>query len=263
MVLFNFKKLFSGQIPWMKKELKDVVEILQMSRYTVALTGAGISVESGIPDFRGPKGIWKKLSPSEFVRENFVNNPEKFWNLTLPFFEEVKKAKPNTAHLALARLEKMGYIKSIITQNIDNLHQEAGSKNVIEFHGNMKRFFCPKCGYKTTIDNPRKLKKIPKCPLCGNYLLPDIVFFGDEIDPNIIEKTTTELTMADVLVIIGTSAAVQPAAEIPYKFKEKGGTIIEINIKPTYLTKEVTDVFVPCDASTALEKLAETFNVIL
>ena len=211
MVLFNFKKLFSGQIPWMRKELRDAVEILQMSRYAVALTGAGISVKSGIPDFRGPQGIWKRISPAEFQRENFISNPEKFWKLTLPFFEEIRKAKPNPAHYALAQLEKLGYIKSIITQNIDNLHQEAGSKNVIEFHGNMKRFICPGCGKKITIENPRKLKKIPRCPECGNYLLPDIVFFGDEISSDIIEKTTRELSRADVLIIIGTTAAVRPA----------------------------------------------------
>ncbi len=263
MGLFDFKKLFSGNIPWMRKELKDAVDILQMSRYAVALTGAGISVKSGIPDFRGPRGIWKQISPAEFVRENFLDDPEKFWKLTLPFFEEIRKAKPNQAHLALAQLERLGYVKSVITQNIDNLHQEAGSRNVIEFHGNMKRFFCPRCGRKITIDNPRKLRRIPRCPSCGNYMLPDIVFFGDDIKQEIIEKTTQELTMADTLLIIGTSAAVQPASEIPYRFKEKGGMIIEINISPTHLTGEVTDVYVPCDASTALEKLVATFNAIL
>ena len=262
MALFDFSKLFNSEMPEMRKELRDVIDVLQFSKHPIALTGAGISVESGIPDFRGPQGIWKRFSPSQFVRENFTASPEKFWKMVLPLLNQIKKAKPNKAHFALAQMERLGYIKAVITQNIDLLHQKAGSKKVIEFHGNLTHLRCPRCGERYKFDI-KKMKKIPRCSKCGTILLPEITFFGDQINSSILEMVNREISYADVLLIIGTSAAVEPASQIPYLVKEKGGTIIEINIQPTYLTEEITDIFIPCEASLALDKLSKALSTIL
>lgn len=263
MALFNFKSLFTGEIPEMSSELRNAMDIIHMSRYAIALTGAGISVKSGIPDFRGPQGIWKQLDINAFFRKN-IKDYEKVWSEISKFMKTIKKASPNDAHKSLAFLERMGYIKSIVTQNIDDLHQKAGSQNVIEFHGNFKKLKCENCNSSYNINNTKIGKSFPpRCPNCGEILFPEIALFGDEIKQSIIEKVTNEVNWADVLIIIGTSATVYPASEIPQLMKEKGAYIIEINIEPTYLTDEISDVFVRCQADIALNKLSKGLNAIL
>ncbi len=263
MALFNFKKLFSGEVPEIRPELKDLVNILYIAKYPIVITGAGISVKSGIPDFRGPEGLWKKFSPSEFVEKKVHKNPEKFWEMMAETYQKIKNAKPNEAHRALATLEKLGYIKAIITQNIDNLHQKAGSKNVIEFHGSIEKLICTNCGRKFS-GKEIKIKKIPlRCPICGGILIPEILFFQGKIRESTLKKVEESLKWTDVLILVGTSVAVEPAAEIPYLVKENGGTIVEINISPTYITGDITDIFIPCDASEALSKLEKTLSNIL
>ena len=221
----------------MKSKILEVKKIIQNAKYLVAFTGAGISVESGIPPFRGKNGIWEKYDPQIFDINYFFQHPEKAWGVKKILLELMQKAKPNDAHLALAKLEDKSILKSIVTQNIDYLHQRAGNRNVLEFHGTMKTATCmnDKCKkqYKTeNID----LKEIPpKCKLCGTVLKPDICFFGENPNIKIQKKSFNEAIKCDVMIIIGTSGCVFPASEVPNLANQNGETIIEINTENSLL----------------------------
>lgn len=242
----------------MKSKILEVKKIIQNAKYLVAFTGAGISVESGIPPYRGKNGIWEKYDPQIFDINYFFQHPEKAWGIKKILLKLMQKAKPNDAHLALAKLENKGILKSIVTQNIDYLHQRAGNKNVLEFHGTMKTATCMnnKCKkqYKTeNID----LKEIPpKCKLCGTVLKPDICFFGENPDIEIQKKSFNEAIKCDVMLVIGTTGEVHPARLIPRAAKQDGATIIEINTKNTSLNHDgITDIFLKGKAGEILNKL--------
>jgi NAD-dependent deacetylase len=224
---------------------EKLAALIRPSRRVVALTGAGISVESGIPDFRSPGGLWERFNPMEYAHiRAFRANPAKVWTLLNEMDAIIIAARPNPAHYALAELEARGTLLGIITQNVDNLHQAAGSKNVIEYHGNAHRFVCDSCKGQ----HPRETLDFSKTPLyclCGGLIRPDVVFFGEPL-PSAAQTAADELARAcDFLLVIGTSGEVAPASYLPYTAKEWGATIVENNLEPTSLTRTVTDYFLP------------------
>ncbi|MDQ7038860.1 MAG: NAD-dependent deacylase [Aquificota bacterium] len=202
----------------------------------VALTGAGISAESGVPTFRGEEGLWKRYDPSRLATpEAFQRDPKTVWEWYAWRREVIAKAEPNEAHRTLADLEREKGLW-VITQNVDGLHQRAGSKKVIELHGNIWRVRCLSCGARF-YDRRVPLKEIPpRCGKCGGLLRPDVVWFGEPLPEDALRKAYDLSARAEVFLVIGTSATVYPAAELPLIAKRSGAKVIEINPEETPLT---------------------------
>ncbi len=246
--------------------MQDIIlraaEAIKKSKNLISLTGAGISVESGIPDFRSAGGLWEKYDPSIYASiETFNNRPEKAWDMIFEMVEVTASADPNPGHTALADLEAMGYLKAIITQNIDNLHQEGGSKEVIEYHGNASRLECQKCKSSYVAEDfDISTCEIPRCRKCSRILKPDVVFFGEMIPREALLQSDNLARFADAVIVVGTSAQVYPAASIPYEAKERGATIIEFNIEKTGLTRQITDIFIEGPAGTTLPQVVEALK---
>ena len=210
----------------------NAITLLQKSRNGVALTGAGVSTESGIPDFRGKNGLWSRYDPFEYGTLNaFLSDPEKIWTMLAKLLDVVD-AEPNKGHEALAILEEKGLLSGIITQNIDGLHQQGGSKNVVEFHGSLDTFTCLTCGENFTLTYVKESSLPPHCTSCNAILKPDIVFFDERIPQAVLDQTEQMLASADLLLVAGTSCQVMPAAGIPLNIYNRGGKIIEINKEP-------------------------------
>lgn len=248
----------------MERHIQEVVNLIRNSGYTVAFTGAGISVESGIPPFRGSQGLWSKYDPEEYAHiEAFMKNPSKVWKMLREMYEVIFSAKPNPAHRVLSELEKLGYLKAIITQNIDGLHQEAGSNKVIEFHGNFKWLLCLNCKKREKI-NKELIKRLPypECHDCKAPLKPDVIFFGEPIPFDSKIRAEEEATNCEVMLVIGTSGVVYPAAELPYIAKTKGAKIVEINLEETPYTLSITEYFLQGKASEILEKIFSNIKKI-
>lgn len=238
----------------MEKLLNQAAEIIYKSKLTLALTGAGISVESGIPDFRSAEGLWSRYDPEEYATITaFRENPEKIWNMLREMEELVDQAKPNDAHLGMGELENLGFLHCIITQNIDNLHQAGGAKNVIEYHGNSSSLSCLWCGNKYTMEEKRS-ESPPTCE-CLKILKPDVIFFGEAIPVDALNRSFQLAGAAQALMVVGTSAAVSPANTIPVVAKQNGAKIIEINKERTHLTDSVTDVFLQGGAGEIIKTL--------
>jgi NAD-dependent deacetylase len=234
---------------------KEIAYKLQKSRKIVALTGAGISVESGIPAFRGSQGLWDRYDPMEFAHiESFLANPGKVWRMLVDLGDMVAQARPNSGHLALAQLESMGHLRAVITQNIDGLHQAAGNKNVIEFHGNGQRLVCLSCRktYAPEVVNPMDLP--PRCS-CRGILKPDVVFFGEPIPVEATQKAFREARSCDMMLVVGTSAVVAPASNIPFMAKQQGAVIVEINLEKTHLSETISDYVLEASAGHALSTI--------
>ena len=224
-----------------QRAAKDILN----SKKTIAFTGAGISVESGIPAFRGAQGLWEKYDPEEYATiEAFHANPERVWSMLKEMFSLILTARPNPAHIGLAELERMGYLTSVITQNVDGLHQTAGSRTVIEFHGTHRTFSCLKCS--TRVDGTTAgLDELPlRCPKCSCLLKPDVVFFGEPIPWKAQVLSVHESESCGVMLVIGTSAIVFPAATLPMTAKERGAVIIEINKEPSAMTDSISDYLI-------------------
>ncbi len=192
-----------------KKEIEKLAELLKQSKYTVCLTGAGVSTASGIPDFRTPgKGIWSKVDPIEVTSINaFRENPSRFYYYYRPRIEEMRSVKPNLAHYSLVQLENSNYLNVLITQNIDNLHQKAGSKNVLEIHGNLSFAICTNCGERISSQQliekiKNDDKQIPYCD-CGGVFKPDVILFGEMLSN--LEEAIEEASKADLFLAIGSS----------------------------------------------------------
>jgi len=225
--------------------IKKAAEDIAAARQVTALTGAGISVESGIPPFRGKGGLWEKIDPMEYAHiDAFSRDPEKVWEVLIKEMKDVlDTAEPNDAHKGLARLEKFGKLKTIITQNVDGLHQTAGSTDVIEFHGNFAWQRCTDCGDRCRTSDVNMEKIPPRCH-CGGIYRPDCVFFGEMIPPDALMRSRTLAMSCDVMLVMGTSAMVQPAAYMPVLARENGARVIEINPEPTPLTGHISDYII-------------------
>ncbi|MFZ0392065.1 MAG: NAD-dependent deacylase [Calditrichia bacterium] len=223
----------------MEKSMNIDEKILKKlkSAYSVGvLTGAGISAASGVPTFRGENGIWKKLKPEELANfDAFMKNPELVWEWYTWRRQLISEVKPNLGHYALLDLEVRFPEFLLITQNVDNLHTLAGSRKVVELHGNIMKNKCAKCGIAYDKDwNPDE--GIPKCTLCGGIIRPDIVWFGEMLPEEAIIKAQEFAVESEVFLSIGTSAVVEPAATLPLIAKGNGAYVIEINTDETPLT---------------------------
>ncbi len=240
--------------------LKRAAQLIKQSRKTAAFTGAGISVESGIPDFRGPDGLWSKYDPKLLELDYFYSHPAECWEVIKKiFYEFLEDTQPNDAHLVLAWMEEKGLLQGIITQNIDNLHYKAGNKNVIEYHGNTRQLYCHRCDKYWEADlSPINFP--PVCKDCGTILKPDFVFFGEAIPVKALKGAGEMLEKLEVLLVIGTTGVVYPAAAIPRIAHSQGAKIIEINIERSEYTETLTDIFIKLPASQALRALKELLS---
>jgi NAD-dependent deacetylase len=216
-----------------KQQLKDK---LKTAESILFFTGAGISAESGISTFRGKDGIWNKLKPEELANFNaFMKNPDMVWEWYQYRRHIVEEAQPNAGHYAIAEFEKY-YSVNVVTQNVDNLHARAGSKNIYELHGSIVRNFCIDC---KTYFNDKELmfqKKVPKCTKCNGLIRPDVIWFGENLRGDAFPVGEKKAKECDICFVVGTSAVVYPAAYIPLTAKNYGAYIVEINIEPTDLT---------------------------
>jgi len=236
----------------MNQQIEKAAELIKNSKHTTVFTGAGISVESGISPFRGEGGVWNKYNEKVLDIEYFKNHPTESWQVIRElFYTSILKAAPNEAHKALAELEKNGIVKAVITQNIDNLHQLAGSLNVYEFHGTLMNLLCLKTG-KKYFASEDYLAHLPPFSPDGGLLKPDCVFFGEGIPEEAYQASVNEAYVADVFLIIGTTGEVFPAAQIPVIAKKNGAKVVEINPKPSNYTHQITDIFIQDKAANAL-----------
>ncbi len=236
---------------------EKVAAALRKTNNAIAVTGAGISVESGIPDFRSPGGLWTKYPPFEYATiEAFLDDPDKVWVMFYELGAMLEKAKPNPAHFALARLEELGHLKGVITQNIDNLHEDAGNSVVVEYHGNAATLICPACHRRRPMSMEQRALGAPRCE-CGGYMKPDVVLFGEVIPPQAMLSADRLARVCDVVIIVGTSAQVYPAAGLPFAAKDHGATIIEVNTTPTEFTSRITDIFLQGPAGEVLPAVVE------
>jgi NAD-dependent deacetylase len=219
-----------------ESHLAEAVQRFRSSKMAVALTGAGISVASGIPDFRSHGGLWKRFPPDEYATlEIFLRKPRKAWQLYRAVGDILQGKKPNAAHHALARLEEKSLLYGIITQNIDMLHQHAGSRNVLEMHGEHRHLHCLQCGgLEEAGQKHYRSPEPPVCRKCGFILKPNVVLFGEAVRG--LDEIFTLLQHCDLLLVVGTSAQVYPAAGLPAMIKRTNGLIYEFNVEETPLT---------------------------
>jgi NAD-dependent deacetylase len=255
----------------MEELIRKVAEHLAKAKNVVALTGAGISTESGIPDFRSPGGLWTRIDPGEFSIDRFLQNPSRFWKLHMDLKAsgdfDLAAACPNPAHYALARMEQMGVLKCVITQNVDNLHQRAGSVEVVEFHGNLLRASCMNCRDLEPIEDVEARiseggDDAPRCRRCEGLLKPDAIFFGEPIPSKALMMSDVQSQKCDLLLVIGTSLQVYPAAQIPISVKTKNppALVVEINREPSALHNQVTDILVLGSSGEILTKLMDALE---
>ena len=247
-----------------RQALKKATKILSQSRLTIALTGAGISVESGIPPFRGPGSLWEGLDPMDFSHiDAFTKNPARVWEVLVKRLKTIlDKAKPNPGHLALCHLEQRGLLAAIVTQNVDSLHQKAGSREVIEFHGTFARLSCMACEETIKSESLKVTTLPPTCP-CGGIYRPDCVFFGEAIAEEALLRSQQLALASQAVLVVGTSALVQPAAMVPTWAKQSGATVIEVNPAPTTLTATTTDIFLQGNAGHVLPLLIQECTILL
>jgi len=203
----------------LQEKVNKIADLLENCSHTVVLTGAGVSTESGIPDFRSPvNGLWTVVDPELFTIQGFRANPAAFYRAGAPFFRQIEKANPNPTHTGLAELEKRGLIKAIITQNVDGLHQKGGSNQVLEIHGTLSTASCSHCGRQVPIeevlDDVEEGILPPLCVECGEVMKPDVVLFGEQLTPD-YAQALEEAQRADLIMVVGSSMEVSPANQIP------------------------------------------------
>lgn len=209
----------------------------------VALTGAGISVESGIPDFRSPGGLWTKYDPLKYgTYEAFVNHPERFWEMARELNPTLENAEPNPAHYALAELERLGKCSAVITQNIDHLHQRAGTSEVLELHGTHRSGHCMKCKRPFTLEEMNELSRYGECVACcpddDAAIKPDVVLFGEPLDSRVLSRAAQLASTSELMLVVGCSLEVYPAAALPEYTKRARGRLIFFNTIATYHDEE-------------------------
>lgn len=252
-------------IPFSEKTQTNIqfaADLFLQSKHAVVLTGAGLSTPSGIPDFRSTgTGLWSKDEPLDAASLNtFRTRPERFFSWFRPLANQIFNAQPNAAHIALAKLEKAGKIKSIITQNIDMLHQKAGSKSVIEMHGTMQTLTCSQCYHQVQAENYIAsfvdTGDLPLCPKCNQLLKPDVILFGEQLPQAAISKAQKDARQCDLMLVAGSSLEVLPVAGLPMQALDRGAHLIIINNTPTYLNVRA-DVAILEDVSTIIPAIME------
>ncbi len=216
----------------------ELAALIRKNQPCVALTGAGVSTESGIPDFRSPTGMWAEFDPLEYATLGaFRDDPEKVWRFYAPRFGMLTEAEPNAAHRALAELERTGVLRAIVTQNIDLLHERAGSREVIEVHGSIRTSTCLACGVRYTLDDVLALldegQGAPRCTACGAVVKPDVVFFDEVLPEAAIDRAYELAGEAGLLLVVGSSLEVWPVAELPLVTLHRGGKVALVNDGPT------------------------------
>jgi NAD-dependent deacetylase len=248
----------------METKINEVAQMIASSKKIVVFTGAGISTESGIPDFRGPQGLWTKVDPNDYTIDRFLSSEEtrrRIWQ-HLRDGGLMADVQPNRAHYAVAELEKMGKLSSVVTQNVDNLHQKAGNSPhlVYELHGNMQRIVCIQCHKRYPIDIATKETPSPdyvlSCESCGGILKPDVVFFGEMLPQDVLARATQEANNCDFLLVIGSTLFVYPAAYIPLYAKQSGAKIVIINLGETQ-QDDIADVRLDAPAGETMSQIIE------
>ncbi len=251
-----------------REHLDDAIEaaaaMLRLATHAVALVGAGLSAESGIPTFRGEGGLWTRFGEPTFDGwELFSQDPAAWWREVIDsgreegqFARTIDEARPNAGHYAMADLEKMGCLAHIITQNIDNLHQLAGSTRISEIHGNRNLVRCMSCGSRDRLATIALDRLPPLCPECGGFLKTDTVMFGEPIPEDVLRDCYRETSLSDLFLVVGTSAVVYPAAEFPQMARRRGAGLIEINLQDTPFNG-LADVVIRARAGEALAAIVE------
>jgi NAD-dependent deacetylase len=242
----------------------QAADLISGSKHAVALVGAGMSAESGVPTFRGPEGLWTKHGePDLRDYDRFREDPAKWWEMRISrqsqfseMIEALDRAVPNEGHFALKDMEDDGFLKHIITQNIDNLHQIAGSRKITEIHGNRTKLRCIECNSRWDLDEFPMDELPPHCTDCGGIVKGDTVMFGEPIPRDALDECVEQTWQCDCMLLIGTSAVVYPAAGFPVDVKGKGGVLIEINPNETPLTR-MSDVIVRSPSGEALPRIVD------
>lgn len=239
-------------------------ELLAHSRQAVALTGAGISTASGIPDFRSPAtGLWSQIDPLEVATvAAFRHRPEEFFNWIRPLARHMQNAQPNAAHIALAELEHAGKFMHVITQNIDRLHHRAGSQQVIELHGNIEAATCIRCyrSYPAEVFNAALLDEhtLPTCSACGGILKPNVILFGEALPVQALLNAKRAVDACDLMLVAGSSLEVAPASDLPMLAYRRQAKLIIINREPTYID-QLSDVVIQADVADVLPQIAAAY----
>ncbi|MCP5098699.1 MAG: NAD-dependent deacylase [Chloroflexi bacterium] len=243
-----------------QSRIEQAITLLQQSEYVVALTGAGISTPSGIPDFRSANsGVWERFDPIDVASiYTFCNNPKTFFDWIYPLAKKIIEAEPNAAHTALVEMEACGKLKSVITQNIDMLHTRAGSQTVYEVHGHMREATCMHC--HTNYDGNKLLKTfiknktVPYCDYCDGVLKPNVILFGEMLPVQILNKAQKEAMACDLMLVAGSSLAVSPAGDLPQLAKRTGAKLLFVNLDDTHLDS-IADVVIQADVVDVLPTL--------
>ncbi len=245
-------------------EIEQLANLIINSKKIVVFTGAGVSTESGIPDFRSPGGVWSKYDPEEFTYQKFLSSPEArrtHWKM-LTEIGITTEAEPNPAHYAIAELHRLGKLDCVITQNVDNLHQKAGvpEDKVFELHGNMQRAICLSCHrrfpFKEVLQRLREGTEVPDCPNCHGILKPDAVFFGEALPQEVLMEATRRSRNCDLFVVIGSTLVVYPAAYMPSYAREAGAKLAIINLTSTPLDRHAT-IVIQGKAGETMSKVVE------
>src|SRR6202167_5490097 len=249
------------------KEIAAATDVIMRAHYPIALTGAGMSVESGIPPFRGPGGLWTKYGEPPIKQfQRFMENPRKAWEERLSrqndeLFKPLKVAEPNPGHTALAELEAMGILKFVITQNVDDLHRQAGQKALAEIHGNWKLMRCLDCNSRFGAEDISLEVLPPKCPKCSGMVKADTVSFGEPIPTDVLMQCQNHSARADWVIVAGTSATVYPAAGFALEVKQRGGILVEVNLYESEITR-ICDVSLRGTSADVLPRLASAVGEI-
>ncbi len=242
-----------------QQQIEQAAALIASSNYVVALTGAGISTPSGIPDFRSPgTGLWEKVNPMLVASAfSFRLQPQAFYEWARPLARKLLEAEPNPAHRALAELEEMGLLKTVITQNIDDLHQKAGSKRVLELHGNMRQATCLKCrkvvSTQSMMERFLEEGEVPNCQ-CGGLLKPNVVLIGEPLPRWVLLEAWGEAERCDLMLVVGSSLEIAPAAEIPFVALRCGAKAIVVNLQPAPLDSQA-DVVIHQDVAEVLPQI--------
>ena len=243
--------------------LSELAELIRGQQPCLVLTGAGVSTESGIPDFRSASGLWAQFDPREYATlDAFTNDPHKVWSFYKPRIAVLTEAEPNPAHLALVELERMGFVQAIVTQNIDLLHERAGSREVVEVHGSIRTASCPGCGERYPLERVLELiaeADAPACPACGRVLKPDVVFFGELMPVEAIQRATALARGAGLLLVVGSALEVYPVAGLPLETLAAGGALAIVNRGPTPFDREAA-VRVDGSAGDVLPQVVEALG---